>query len=62
MKQDTSSRSILPSDALTIGLDLSDRTVQICVLDASGKVLEAAKLPLTERSLQRRFGALQGLA
>jgi transposase len=58
MTHDTSSRNLLPPDALTIGLDLSDRTAQVCTLDASGQVLEESKISLTELALLRRFGTL----
>ena len=42
---------------LTIGLDISDRTAQACVLDTgSGEVIERFGLEMTRSGLQRRFG------
>lgn len=39
-----------------VGLDLGDKQSHICVMClASGEVLEEAKLPTTERALERRF-------
>lgn len=50
MKQDTNK-----SQQLTVGMDLSDRTCHLCVLDAGGEVVEETRLTLTEAALRRRF-------
>jgi transposase len=42
---------------LTIGLDISDRTAEACVLDTgSGEVVESFGLEMTRSALERRFG------
>lgn len=41
----------------TIGVDVSDRTSRICVLDAEGRIEEEAKITTTPPTLRRWFGA-----
>ncbi len=41
----------------TVGLDLGDRYVQVCVLDETGEVVEESRLPNKPAALERRFGA-----
>jgi transposase len=45
-----------PRAGQTIGVDVSDRTSRICVLDAAGRVEEEAKIPTTPPALRRWFG------
>lgn len=40
---------------LTVGMDLSDRTTRICILDAGGEILEETRLSLMEPVVRRRF-------
>jgi len=42
--------------AVTIGLDLGDRTSHYCVLDGNGVVVEEGRVSTTAESLRRRFG------
>lgn len=44
--------------AITIGLDVSDRTSRLCVLDADGEVLEESRLRTTPGALRHRFEAM----
>jgi transposase len=43
--------------ALTVGLDVGDRYVQVCVLDEAGEVVEESRLPTKRAALERRFAA-----
>jgi transposase len=45
---------------LTIGLDLGDRTVHLCALNAQREVVARKKLLTTKEALQRELGALSG--
>ncbi len=40
---------------LTVGLDVGDRYVQVCVLDEAGEVVEESRLPNKLAALERRF-------
>jgi len=40
---------------LTVGMDLSDRSTRICILDGDGDVVEETRLTLTESAIRRRF-------
>lgn len=40
---------------LTVGVDLSDRTAQCCVLGSGGEVIDEFSLPTTERAFRRWF-------
>ena len=42
---------------LTVGLDVGDRYVQVCVLDEAGEVVEESRLPNKPAALERRFAA-----
>lgn len=42
---------------VTVGLDLGDRYVQVCVLDQAGEVIEEARLAARADALRRRFAA-----
>jgi transposase len=44
---------------LTVGLDLGDRYVQMCVLDEAGEIVEESRLPNKPAALERRFGACE---
>lgn len=43
------------SEALTIGLDLGDRMIHYCILNAEGEVVVRDKVPTTKADLTRRF-------
>ena len=40
---------------LTVGLDLGDRHIQVCVVDEAGEVIEEARLATKPEALRRRF-------
>jgi transposase len=42
---------------ITVGLDLGDRYVQVCVLDDAGEIVEESRLPTKPAALRRRFGS-----
>lgn len=42
---------------VTIGLDVSDKYCQVCVLDGGGEVLEEGRVRATPVALERRFGS-----
>lgn len=44
---------------ITIGMDLSDRHAQLCMMDAEGSILEEAKISLTAQQLRKRFGSCE---
>lgn len=44
---------------VTVGLDVSDRKCQVCVLDAAGEVLLSGVVALTETALTVQFKALE---
>jgi transposase len=46
----------LPS--LTIGIDLGDRHSDLCAIDASGEILEEARLPSTPAAFRQRFAGM----
>jgi transposase len=46
---------------LTVGLDVGDRYVQVCVLDGAGEVVEESRLPTKRAALERRFAASDSL-
>jgi len=41
---------------VTVGLDLGDRHIQVCVLDEAGEVIEEARLATKPQALRRRVG------
>ncbi|MHB9116443.1 MAG: IS110 family RNA-guided transposase [Thermoleophilia bacterium] len=41
---------------ITVGLDVGDRRVHACYLDADGQIVEEAQLAATAQALHRRFG------
>jgi transposase len=41
----------------TVGLDLGDRHSQVCVLDASGSIVEESRIPTTLTGVRRYFSA-----
>ncbi len=45
---------------LTIGIDLSDRTAHICILDADGKVIRRRKISLSTKSFGKFFARYAG--
>ena len=53
MTQSTATRS-----TLTIGIDLGDRKSHVCVVDASGEVVEESRITTTKRALRSRFKGL----
>ena len=46
---------------VTVGLDLGDRHIQVCVLDEAGEVIEEARLATRPQALRRRFSAADPL-
>ena len=40
---------------VTVGLDLGDRHIQVCVVDEAGEVIEEARLATRPQALRRRF-------
>jgi transposase len=42
---------------VTVGLDVSDRSIQACFLDHHGQIVDESRLPATASSLRRRFGS-----
>ncbi|MBU2604186.1 MAG: hypothetical protein KKA32_18820 [Actinobacteria bacterium] len=45
---------------ITVGLDVGDRRVHACYLDADGQIVEEAQLAATAQALHRRFsGSIQ---
>src|SRR5690242_6040238 len=42
---------------VTIGLDVGDRSSCLCVLDASGEIVEESKVPTTRKAIEARFGS-----
>jgi transposase len=46
---------------LTVGLDVGDRYVQVCVLDEAGEVVEESRLPNRRAALERRFSGSERL-
>ena len=49
------SDAITKETTLTVGLDVGDRYVQVCVLDDAGEVVEESRLPTKAAALERRF-------
>ena len=46
---------------VTVGLDLGDRHIQVCVLDEAGEVIEEARLATKPQALRRRFSGAERL-
>ena len=46
---------------LTVGLDLGDRYIQVCILDEAGEIIEESRLPNRPAALKRRFSLGQPL-
>lgn len=44
---------------VTIGMDLSDRHAQVCVLDAGGSLVEEGRIVLTQGHLRERWGSCE---
>ena len=53
--------AITKETTLTVGLDVGDRYVQVCVLDEAGEVVEESRLPAKRAALERRFAACDPL-
>lgn len=51
------SDAITQEKRLTVGLDVGDRYVQVCVVDEAGEIVEESRLPTKQAALERRFGA-----
>ena len=49
--------AITKETMFTVGLDIGDRYVQVCVLDEAGEVVEESRLPTKAAALERRFAA-----
>lgn len=52
---------ITKEPTLTVGLDLGDRYVQVCVLDEAGEIVEESRLPNKPAALKRRFSSSEPL-
>ena len=55
------SDAITKETTLTVGLDLGDRYIQVCVLDEDGEIVEESRIPTKPAALSRRFGACEPL-
>jgi transposase len=53
------SDAITKETTLTVGLDVGDRYVQVCVLDAAGEIVEESRLPTKAAALERRFSGIE---
>ena len=53
--------AITKETTLTVGLDVGDRYVQVCVLDEAGEVVEESRLPNKRAALERRFAGSERL-
>ena len=53
--------AITKETTLTVGLDLGDRSIQVCVLDETGEIVEESRLPNKRAALEGRFGACHPL-
>jgi len=51
-------KSIITMNVQTIGIDLGDRSHQLCMLDAVGQVVREEQMPNTMPALERMFSAL----
>ena len=49
--------AITKETTLTVGLDVGDRYVQVCVLDEAGEIVEESRLPTKPAALKRRFSS-----
>jgi transposase len=47
--------AITSKTRLTVGLDVGDRYVQVCVLDEAGEIVEESRIPTKATALERRF-------
>lgn len=45
-------------EEMTVGLDLGDRHIQMCVLDGRGEVIEESRLACRPAALHARFGGM----
>jgi hypothetical protein len=45
------------TDAITIGIDLGDRTSQYCVVNAKGEVIERAAVTTTNKGMAQAIGS-----
>jgi transposase len=52
-------KRITAGGGLTIGLDLSDKTSEACVLDAAGEVVETFRVRTTPAALERALGRFE---
>ncbi len=53
--------AITKETALTVGLDLGDRYIQVCVIDETGEIVEESRLPTKPAALRRRFSLHESL-
>jgi hypothetical protein len=52
-------KRITAGGGLTIGLDLSDKTSEACVLDAAGEVVETFRVRTTPPALERALARFE---
>ncbi len=51
-------KAITANSTLTIGIDLGDRKSHLCVLDATGEIVEESQIATTPTAMQARFEGL----
>ena len=54
----SSAQRINPCGALTVGLDLGDRSSRYCVLDEHGEVMQERTMATNKKSLDQVFGSM----
>jgi len=50
--------AVIQEGGRTVGVDLSDKYSQVCVLDAAGDVIDEGRVRTTEAGLRNRFGSM----
>jgi len=53
--------AITKETRLTVGLDVGDRYVHVCVIDVTGEIVEESRLPNKSAALRRRFSLHESL-
>ena len=56
--ENTSTTTPVPAE-LTVGIDVSDKYSQVCILDGLGEVMEESRVRTTEAALRIRFSSLR---
>ncbi|OGT29763.1 MAG: hypothetical protein A2W28_09530 [Gammaproteobacteria bacterium RBG_16_51_14] len=50
--------AMIKDSTIFVGLDLGDKTSEICILDEEGEVVEESRVPTITTGLKRRFSCL----